>query len=118
MEHFSSELLLQSNIPIFLYMNKTKKHKLEIKGWGGESKTGQPVSQSLIYKGLENSVDFNAMLSKPLAHSARPPVIAIKPGHSREKNRVKAAAGKNMNIRKRVTAGNRVRGHGPCCNFV
>ena len=49
------------------------KHKLEIKGWGGESKTVQPVSQSLIYKGFENSVDFNAVLSKPLAHSARPP---------------------------------------------
>ena len=76
------------------------------------------VSQGLIYKGFENSVDFNVVLPKPPAHSARPPVIAIKPGHSRKKNRVKAATGKNMNIRKRVTAGSRVRGHGPCCNFV
>ena len=89
-------------------------HELEIQGGEGES----VVSQGLIHKGFENSVDFNVVLPKPPAHSAQPSVIAIKPGHSREKNRVKAATGKNMNIRKRVTAGNRVRGHGPCCNFV
>ena len=35
--------------------------------------TSKSVSQSLIHKGFEKSVDFNVVLPKPPAHCARPP---------------------------------------------
>ena len=63
--------------------------------------SGYQVSESeLIYKEFENSVDFNeVVLPKPASHSARPPVIAAKPGHSGEKQGQGRDRGKNMNIR-------------------